>query len=260
MELHYNSKVYHSCLKQTTILEKKRIYFMMNHTKSMPNGFAGEVMDKILLQWMDTGEDCRYEDVRPFLSFVSAERREKTERYHREENKMESLFAGLMLRAALMDQTGLENEKLRFAATEEGKPYLVGREDLQFSFAHSGGAVALALHSHRIGADLEKLGDYKEAIARRFFLPEEYSYIEAAEEKEETFVWMWTRKEAYIKMTGEGLQRELHSFSVLEDAARPYQFRSFRLEDAYLSICSEHLQSAEVELRKVRAEEILRHF
>ena len=69
-----------------------------------------------------------------------------------------------------------------------------------------------------IGVDVEQLRPDSdlEAIARRFFSTHEQSQLAAlpAEEKVDAFFRCWTRKEAYIKATGDGLSLPLGQFDV----------------------------------------------
>ena len=59
------------------------------------------------------------------------------------------------------------------------------------------------------------------AIARRFFAPAEREALRAieAERRDAAFFACWTRKEAFIKATGEGLRRDLASITVPVDPA-----------------------------------------
>jgi len=119
------------------------------------------------------------------------------------------------------ERYGQDKSRLRIARGEHGKPFFPEVPGLHFSLSHSGEALALAIHDSPVGVDTERLREPDMKIARRFFAPGEREYImynvqctvynEAAR-----FFEVWTKKEAYLKYTGEGLSRPLSSFSVLE--------------------------------------------
>ncbi len=82
-----------------------------------------------------------------------------------------------------------------------------------------------------------------EQVAAHFFAPGEYATWRSlpATERLDAFFVCWTRKEAYIKATGEGLARPLDSFEVslrpgepprlLHDAHDPQNVARFRFHD-----------------------------
>lgn len=107
----------------------------------------------------------------------------------------------------------------------------------------------------QVGCDVQRISDYREKIARRFFCPEEYSRIQKQEnpaDKEQMFFRYWVLKESFIKATRRGMAMELDSFSfmvkegkypVLERCPTPYQkedyfFREFALESYRAAVCS----------------------
>lgn len=69
-----------------------------------------------------------------------------------------------------------------------------------------------------MGVDLERVRDIKDwrSVARRFFSSWENLQLKkiAECEQQRAFFLCWTRKEAVIKGTGEGLQAQLDSFDV----------------------------------------------
>ncbi len=86
--------------------------------------------------------------------------------------------------------------------------------------AHSGDVFLYAVSLGRtVGVDVErkKEGLDVEAIARRYFAPEEARrLLEQAppEERVPNFYRCWTRKEAYLKARGTGLTTRLDAFEV----------------------------------------------
>lgn len=91
---------------------------------------------------------------------------------------------------------------------ENGKPYL---EDypLYFNLSHSGDYVFCGVSGQEIGVDIQRFqGENELELARRFFSPVECQALEGckdAEGRRRMFFRMWTRKEAYGKLTGEGI-------------------------------------------------------
>lgn len=124
-----------------------------------------------------------------------------------------------LLRFLAGSQAGVPPDSLVLAAAEGGKPYLVGHPDLQVNLSHSGTLVAVALtRSGPVGVDVERISPERATleIARRFFAPAEEEALIALppERRIDAFFEIWTRKEAFIKATGEGVARGLDTFAV----------------------------------------------
>ena len=110
---------------------------------------------------------------------------------------------------------------------EKGKPYfdseVVGQNDQQprwsdihFSLSHSGDYSACAFHTKPVGLDLQVHRECRrEAIARRFFHPAEYAWLEKT--GFEAFFQVWAAKESYVKYTGSGIAGGLDTFSVVDE-------------------------------------------
>jgi len=99
--------------------------------------------------------------------------------------------------------------------SEKGKPFFVDLPDLHFSLSHSGNYGACAFYHQPVGLDLQTHSSCdRKAIARRFFHPEEYAYLEV--ENFIPFFQVWAAKEGYVKYTGEGISGGLHTFSVAD--------------------------------------------
>ena len=100
---------------------------------------------------------------------------------------------------------------------------------MQFNLTHSGEMAAIALTLDcPLGLDLEAHRPLLDLanIANQFFCIEEAAEVLALPpgERELAFFRCWTRKEAYLKATGEGLSLPLHSFRVSVQANTPARF------------------------------------
>jgi len=103
----------------------------------------------------------------------------------------------------------LAETTLDIRRTKEGKPYLVsarsGRKvsGIHFSISHSGGLWGCVVSDGPCGLDLQKMRPAAfEALAKRFFFPEESRYVKEA--GLQGFYEIWTRREALAKYTGLG--------------------------------------------------------
>jgi 4'-phosphopantetheinyl transferase len=117
--------------------------------------------------------------------------------------------------------------ELSFSYSKKEKPSLGAAHagsGVTFNISHSGGIALLAFARRReIGVDVEQIrSDFDlEAIARRFFSAHERQELFALppEERANAFFRCWTRKEAYIKATGDGLSLPLTQFDVSINAS-----------------------------------------
>ncbi len=150
------------------------------------------------------------------LSLVSPERKTKIQRLKKASKQRQSLFADVMLRAVLCDRLRVDNSVLRFSATDKGKPYLVEYPKTYFNVSHTDGLVAVAVSDSEVGVDAEAIRDIDLRLCQRFFSRSEQDFVMAKEEgRLERFYRVWTRKEAYVKRSGDGLTMSLQSFSTV---------------------------------------------
>ena len=110
---------------------------------------------------------------------------------------------------------------LVFAYSEFGKPQIaspVPAQSFHFSMAHSDSIAVYATAKHELGVDVERLRamDDAEQVAWRFFSAREKRCLRAlpAEQRREAFFHCWTRKEAYLKAIGSGLDDCLDQIEV----------------------------------------------
>ena len=180
-------------------------------------------------------EQLQPEDYKMLYARASLERRQRADRYLKQEDRVRCLVAEAMLRRI----PGFDQEDL--ARTPGGKPYLQGNDRLHFNLSHSGRWVALAWGDSPLGIDIEQIqmDAGKEEIARRYFRSDEQAYVFAVpgDERARRFYRVWTMKESYLKYLGTGIDRPLNSFSVLSDRLGVNLVSDY-LPDACMTLCA----------------------
>lgn len=118
--------------------------------------------------------------------------------------------------------------ELRFTYGDHGKPALQDYR-LHFNLSHSGEVAMLALAEVcPVGIDLERVRclDDMHRIAERFFCSDEALELASlpASQQGPAFFRCWTRKEAYLKATGDGIGVALDRFRVSLMPDKPARF------------------------------------
>ena len=144
---------------------------------------------------------------------LSPYRRAKTDRYHCRKDKNLSVGAGILL-DNFLQPFGRQEKSMKYRLSESGKPFFCDFDKF-FSISHSEKMVAVSFSERETGCDIQYCdGKDREKIARRFFTPYEYDTIIHSENLSETFYRIWTIKESYLKLTGQGIGNGLDFFAV----------------------------------------------
>lgn len=193
---------------------------------------------------------------------VWEDRRQKAAGYARQADRVRCLAAGVLLQYALAEweserqkgkqmrisgaeeKTGTDKEPFWYPVTageirrkicnagegghfrekiifgQAGKPYFENPEAPFFNLSHSGSYVLCATADCEIGADIQEMraADFTKA-AEYAFCKEESDWVKQDLHR---FYQLWTGKEAYGKMTGEGLKAGLRQ-NLLEERVRKRQ-------------------------------------
>ena len=187
----------------------------------------------------------------PLLPFVSAGRRERIARMKNDTAKTASLLSALLVRMAVSERAGVPASELIFSAHEGGKPYCVG-VPCEFSLSHTSGMIVCAVSDEPVGIDAELLRPAPMRVARRF-TDAEREYISGSDER---FFRVWTRKEAFGKMKGDGLSGGALGTDVLSHGFSA-SARTFRFGDHIISACG---SVSSVAAAAAAAEDIYEYF
>lgn len=136
------------------------------------------------------------DEFRKFYSLMPDKRQKKCSRLSNEIDRKLCIGAYMLL----CSLTGEEN--FEFLYTETGKPYIKDNP-FYFSLSHSGNYAAAAVSDFPVGIDIETVGEIKDSVIKRVCSDEERAYINKT--SRDSFYKIWTYKEAYLKMTGDGI-------------------------------------------------------
>ncbi|HEX4644034.1 MAG TPA: 4'-phosphopantetheinyl transferase superfamily protein [Verrucomicrobiae bacterium] len=154
-------------------------------------------------------------------------------RFHFERDRGRFIAGRGFLRALLSRYLQTGPSQLKFAYGPRGKPALAAPADqeLHFNLAHSDGlALCAVTRACPVGVDVERIRPLRDAegITDRFFSARESAALKAipAEQKPIAFFNLWTRKEAWLKATGDGLSESLDKSEVSLLPDEPARFFS----------------------------------
>jgi 4'-phosphopantetheinyl transferase len=176
------------------------------------------------------------ERTQPATSVLSPDENARASRFHFERDREYFIRCRTALRYLLGDYCVMNAAEIRFDYGGGGKPRLASEQNaraLEFNVSHSGSIALIAVGSgRRIGVDVEeiRLDVDTGALAERFFSVREREGIRTLPEhlRVASFFACWTRKEAFLKATGEGLSFPLTDFSVSTQPDVPPQVEEIR--------------------------------
>ncbi len=164
-----------------------------------------------------------------FEPFLTPDEKDRAERFHFCRLRRSFVITRGSLRCLLGRYLDINPGSIGLKYSANGKPGLASAGGINFNVTHSGDLAAFAFtRDCQIGIDLEQIRPVDEAqyIADCFFCPEEAAEIMSLppHERQRAFFCCWTRKEAYIKATGDGLSTPLHQFRVTLQPKQPVRF------------------------------------
>ncbi len=153
---------------------------------------------------------------------LSPDEQTRVGRFHFERDRNRFVVGRGTLRLLLGQYLRLPPGEIKFEYTARGKPLLSrtnGLDTLHFNLAHSGALALLAVtRVAEVGVDIEQIRPLRDAdgIAQRFFSSQESGVLRALAplEMQNAFYNLWTRKEAWLKATGEGIGESLNQVEV----------------------------------------------
>ena len=143
--------------------------------------------------------DLSPEEIEELINSLPEWRKEGAKKFKRVQGQKENAMAYDLLRKMLGSEP-------YFKYGSHGKPYSSNSEKC-FNIAHCKNAIGVIIGDKEVGIDVECMGRYKPALAEYAMSEAELKEIEEGGDK--AFTMLWTKKEALLKLTGEGIVDDL---------------------------------------------------
>src|ERR1700730_8486307 len=155
---------------------------------------------------------------------LSPDELKRAHRFRVEHARASFILNRAYLRGILASYLHIPPAEIPITTGPFGKPVVPGSE-IRFNVSHSSGLfVCIVAVGKEVGIDIERVRSIPEIarMARRFFAPAELEAWNRMPDEDRPFAFFrcWTRKEAFLKATGEGLSRALDSFAVSVEIGR----------------------------------------
>jgi len=204
-------------------------------------------------------------------SLVSPDELARAARFHFPVHRHRYIVGRSQLRRILGSYLKIAPASIAFTYSEFGKPHVPPAQNpaaLAFSVSHSEDLCVVAItHIHPLGVDVERIRpDFGgEEVAQSNFAPAEFRELLSLSPdiRPQAFFNCWTRKEAYVKALGAGLQIPLDSFEVslrpgepavfLRGVAKDWNLLSFLAADQFQAAVAHRGAEAHVNFFEVPA-------
>jgi 4'-phosphopantetheinyl transferase len=153
------------------------------------------------------------ENFHNYWSLLNDIEQTKAMRFFQEKHRHYYVISHGKLRATLASYIHIAPEKIQFAESAFGKPFIVADgkpHNLKFNLSHSANRMVVAVgYYDNIGVDIEVWNDKIDchAIAKECFAEVEATYWKGLPDsaKSAAFYRFWTRKESFAKAVGAGI-------------------------------------------------------
>jgi len=149
-------------------------------------------------------DDIAHFDFEAAFPLLSRQRQAQALQFRYEQERKQCAMAYLLLCKGLREEYGITEPPL-FDYGEAGKPYLPDHADIHFNISHCREAVVCVLSDRPVGVDIECISEYDASLLAFTMNETEIEQILRSPHPGLAFIRLWTRKEAVLKCSGQGL-------------------------------------------------------
>ncbi|KIO51361.1 4'-phosphopantetheinyl transferase family protein [Flavobacterium hibernum] len=178
--------------------------------------------------------------------FLTSKELKKAQRFFKELDRDRFIIYRSILKFILAAHTNLNVKNIYLDYHFNKKPYLASHPWLFFNVSHSEDFAAIAVSRKNVGLDIEYMSqDFNfTSMLPDVFDDSQILQIQNAVDKKHAFYTSWTRKEAFVKALGKGIDEDFKSIPSLDGPhdidfdlvqnSKNWHVHSFNFADHYL--------------------------
>lgn len=179
-------------------------------------------------------------------NFLTSKELKKAQRFFKEIDRDRFIIYRSILKFILAAHTNLSVKNIYLDYHFNKKPYLASHPWLFFNVSHSEDFAAVAVSRKNVGLDIEYMSeDFNfTSLLPDVFDDNQILQIQNATDKKHAFYTSWTRKEAFVKALGKGIDEDFKHIPSLDGQhdidfdliknSKNWQVNSFNLANHYL--------------------------
>ena len=181
------------------------------------------------------------EETFPFL--LLDEQKANAEKYLHLEDQLSYRYRHHLINTIISTITKKNISEINYQFNAFGKPFITSLP-FHFNISHTENSIAICIGPKPMGIDIEMIRNTTlfEPVAVSHYHPNERTFL-LANDNDETFLSIWTRKEALLKATGTGLDDELSKYDCTREyetaGALRYSLLTYHCEDTLISLARE---------------------
>lgn len=195
-------------------------------------------------------KDSRRE-VDALFGILTSEEKKRALKFRFEKDFLLYSVGKILAKKIIAENFNILPVEVEFFIDKYQRPFVKNSQvkDFDFNISHSGEYVVLAVSDKRIGIDIERIKPIDLELSKDVFHDREIAYLQQGrQKKQERFFEIWTLKEAFVKMIGEGLSYSLKDFyfvigegikiNFLKSDKQEVFFESWSIDDYKIAVSS----------------------
>lgn len=181
--------------------------------------------------------------IKDLKKFLDSHENERATKYFKETDANRFIICRSLLKFALAQYTKSDTNSISIELLPTKKPYMPKHPNVFFNVSHSGDYAVLAIGTNPIGIDIEHVDlnyNFHNTLSY-VFNEDEIHFINNSDQKVRAFYNLWTRKEAFVKALGKGIDDNFSKIPCLDgihflkasliESPQHWQVHNFEIED-----------------------------